>query len=224
MIDFESEIERILDAQNDGGSHTERDTGTFHPSQLAKCPRQCAKSKLGLEEHTKETLGRFKIGTLVHEWLEDSLGERFAGVEFEKPLNETYRAEIEDEGSVEFGVTGHCDVYDSHENAVYDFKTRNGWYKFDPPNDRHLDQLTLYMDMVGAEKAQVVYLNKADLEVRTYPENGFFELDEQRLFKLLDRAATIKMELDRTESLPSSVDELPFGLCDCWLCGLEVEG
>lgn len=218
MIDWQTQIERTLYAQHNETSHTEEHDAVFHPSQLARCERQAVISKFGLEEHDTETLGVFKIGTMIHSWLEESLDGRYPGVEFEKELSNeyTYRA---DGMEKTIKITGRADVYDSHENTVYDFKTRNGWYKFDPPNDRHVKQLSLYMDALDAEHGQIVYINKSDLEVRTWPENDVYDFEQGVVTNLVHKAQDIRGRIEDTEI--ETIDDVPFEPCGCWLCNNE---
>lgn len=216
-IDWAGRLERTLHVEHDGDSHTEPDAMTFHPSQLARCKRQATISKFGLEEHDTKTLGIFYTGTLIHEWLEDEMDGRLPAVAHEKEIRNEY---VTDSGAVV--VTGHADVVDEHNGVVYDFKTRGGWYNFDPPTDRHLDQLTLYMDAVGAEAGQVVYINKKDLEVRTWPEGDTFAFDPDRRDQLVEKAREIRDAVKDAAPI-ESVDDVPFEPCGCWLCGQESE-
>lgn len=212
MIEWDTLIERELRAGQDPESHVEADIGTFHPSQISKCKRQCVISKFGLETHDRETLGYFEIGTRWHEWIETNIGPGISGAEFEQPV--TYETD-----GVAF--TGHCDVHDRVESTVYDFKTRAGWYRFDPPNESHVDQITVYMAATGAEMGQVVYLSKKDLTVKTWPEGERFPFGRDRFDALVDKALTIKQTLSGMDALPSTVEEVPFDPCGCWLCDRE---
>nr|WP_233739954.1 PD-(D/E)XK nuclease family protein [Halovenus carboxidivorans] len=163
-------------------------------------------------------LGVLQIGTLVHEWLEEQFSDRFPGVHHEIPITQEYdRSGYH--GLVR--VTGHADVYDAHDNVVYDWKTRGGWYKFDPPSERHLDQLTLYMDALDADAGQVVYLNKKNLEVRTWPDNDTFAFEPDRRDRLVEQAFEMRETLKDVEEIQTKTD-LPFERCGCWLC--EQEG
>lgn len=218
-IDWEAQLARTLAVANDDDSHTEPDAITFHPSQLARCKRQAAISKLGLEEHDTETLGLFQVGTLVHEWLEDTFEGRIPGVHCEYPVTREYRRPGR-AGVVR--ITGTADVYDEHDNVVYDWKTRGGWYKFDPPSDRHMDQLTLYMDALDAAAGQVVYLNKKNLEVRTWPEDDTFAFEPDRRDELVEQAFEMREALKQTDEIETRSD-LPFERCGCWLCEQEGE-
>lgn len=212
MIDWESKLERKLHVDENGDSHTEYDTNTFHPSQISRCKRTCVKSKFGLDEHDTSTLGTFRIGTIIHEWMENSYRGKIDGVEFEHPV------QYESDNGIKF--VGNCDVYDSHENAIYDFKTRSSWYRFDPPDESHLDQLTVYMAALDADYAQVVYISKKNLEIRTYPEDRLFKFNQDRFRQLVEKADEIRNALDE-HGQPETLDEIPFEPCGCWICSQE---
>lgn len=196
---------------NDPDSHVEKDPYTIHPSQLSQCERQCVISKYGLKEHSDKTLGTFRIGTIVHEWIERQFDSPLSPVRFEVPVK------LE---APPVTIVGRADCYDPVTETVYDFKTRGGWYRFDPPKESHVDQLTLYMNALDASKGQVVYIDKKSLEVRTWPENGTFEFDEKRCYYLIEKAKRIGERLER-EGTPESIDDVPFDRCDCWLCQWE---
>lgn len=216
-IDWKAQLARTLHVNNDDESHTERDSVRFHPSQLARCNRQALISKFGLEEHDTTTLGVFQVGTLVHEWLEEEMDDRVPGAHVEIPISKEYRRPGYS-GLVE--VVGTADVYDEHDNVVYDWKTRGGWYKFDPPSERHLDQLTLYMDALDADAGQVVYLNKKNLEVRTWPDGETFAFDPERRDELVNKAFQMRESIKAAGEI-ESIDDVPAEPCGCWLCSQE---
>lgn len=228
-LDWEQEIARSLHVNNDPDSHTEADDDfTFHPSQLARCKRQAAIAKLGLESHDTTTLGIFHTGTLIHEWLEYEFGGRIPGVELEIGVEQVYRdTVVEGSRGVEaepITITGRADVYDAHADVVYDFKTRGGWYKFDPPSERHLDQLTLYMDALDAAAGQVVYINKKNLEVKTWPGGETFAFDPDRRDALVAKAVAIRDGLREHDGTIETAADVPFEPCDCWLCNKSSDG
>lgn len=210
-IDFETRLQRALEAANDDNSHTERDAVTFHPSQIAACERQAYLGKLGLKDHT-DILGVFQTGTLIHEFIEEYVGPQLPDAEFEKSID------LERDG-VRF--VGHTDCYDPERNAITDFKSRNGWYNFEPPVDRHLDQIHVYMAATGAEYGQVVYVSKSDMEVRTWPDDGYFAFDEDRFETIVKRARRIRAAI-QSEGYASSEDEIPFDRCGCFMCRSET--
>ncbi len=209
-IDFEGAMQSALETVNDHESHTEPDAVTFHPSQIALCERQAYLSKLGLKDQT-DILGVFQTGTLIHEFIEEYVGPQFPTAEFEKPV------ELERDG-VRF--IGHADCFDPERNAIMDFKSRNGWYRFDPPSDRHLDQIHVYMAATGAEFGQIVYVSKGDLEVRTWPEDGLFVFDPDRFDAILERAQAIRDAID-THGVADCEADIPFDTCGCYICRNE---
>lgn len=210
MIEWDSLVERRLKAENDPESHVERDYRTFHPSQISRCKRQCVLSKFGLKSHDVSTLGTFEMGNMIHRKME-SFGPGLDGVVMEYPV------EFRD-GEILF--TGKCDAHDRVENVVYDFKTRSSWYKFDPPDDAHLDQLHIYMAGLEADRGQIVYVSKKDLEIRTWPENRLFKFDGDRYRRIVDRAHDIAQTLEE-HGTPETVEQVPFDRCGCWLCERE---
>jgi len=209
-LDFESAVDGALQEANDPESHVEREPAVFHPSQIARCERRAYCSKLGLDDQS-DILGVFQTGTLIHEFLEDLLAEQFSHAEFEKEI-------ALDVDGVEF--VGRTDCYDPEANAVYDFKTRASWYNFDPPTQRHLDQMYVYMAALDAEYGQVVYLSKSDLEVRTWPEDGFFEFSEERFDELVAKARRIALVIEE-QGIADSVEDVPFDRCGCYFCQEE---
>jgi CRISPR-associated exonuclease Cas4 len=215
QIDFESEVQTALEAANDPETRVERDATTFHPSQLVRCERRAYCAKLGLDD-TREILGVFRTGTLIHEFLEQQLGEQLTdeAIEFEREIEHEIR------GS-DLTLTGRADCVDFRSGVVYDFKTRNGWYNFDPPVQRHCDQLHLYMAALPrVDQARVVYLSKGTLEVRQWPEDSLFAFDEERYDTLIEKAERIRDVIKR-QGIAASADEIPFEKCECYFCSQE---
>jgi CRISPR-associated exonuclease Cas4 len=207
-LNWGATIQESLEADNDEESHVEPNPAVEHPSYLAFCKRQALLAKLGLKDNS-DILGIFKTGTLIHEWLESNL----------------CLDDVHQETAVEMTIngitlTGTADLFDPQAGLVVDFKSRGGWHRFDPPSDRHLNQLTLYMGMVGAPRGRIAYINKKDLEVRAYPEDGFIEFDEERFWDLIDKAKDIRDTLI-LNGVPTCEEEVPFDHCGCFLCSQE---
>lgn len=212
-IDFEAEIQAALRDDRDPESHRELDPRKFHASQIGYCKRQAYLSKIGVKD-TDSVLGTFHTGTMVHEFMEHEVGPRLPDVmELETPVEHDLA-----------GVTfvGHADAYDPRAGGVvYDFKSRAGWYNFDPPTQRHMDQLQVYMHALGADHGQIVYISKKDLEVRTYPEDGAtFEQNAAHMTNLRTKAAEIRDAILRN-GIAQDESEVPFDRCGCWICDNE---
>ena len=222
-LDIAGAIERQLHAQNDPEGHIERDAYTFHPSHLAYCKRQCTLSKLGLKSPDTRLLGIFKVGTLIHEWLEETVVPDLAGdVKAETPVRTIWNVQQTHDIDNGITVTGTCDLYDPVDDVVIDFKSRNGWYNFDPPVERHLNQLYIYMDAIGAEYGQVAYIAKGDMEVRTWPEDGYLTIDDERLADIKAQAVTIAQWLETVDDIDAVTPvDVPFGPCSCFVCSQD---
>lgn len=167
------------------------------------------------------------VGTILHEWIEVHAVPHIADA-LDVDEDDVYTEhEIEHEvGDVTF--VGTADLWIPSEEIVVDWKTKGGWYNFEPENDRHLDQIHVYAGSLDAAKFGIVYLNKKDLEARTYPESGdtFGEYDPERFGAVLDRARDV-MEAIEDYGIAEDEDEVPFEKCyedsgdPCYFCDSE---
>ena len=202
-IDFESVVQDRLARESDDGSHTEWDPRVFHPSQVGYDEWLILVNKLGLTDKS-HLRGTFEVGNMIHEWVQRELVGPNTGMKW----GEHIEHEVEfDEAGLTF--VGHADVYDEEAGIVYDIKSRGSWYHFDPPVDRHLDQLHCYMRGLDAEYGQVVYVSKKDLEVRTWPEDVPLQFDTERWSDIVGRCQRVRDALYE-EGIPQSEDEIPF--------------
>lgn len=210
-LDFASLAKAALVDLNDPESHVEADPYRIHASQIGYCDRQAYTSKTGLQDQ-RDTLGVFHTGTMIHEFFEDEVGPRLDHVGFEVELA------LERDG-IEF--VGRADAWDTTADVVYDFKTRNGWYNHNPPTQRHLDQLYVYMAALDVDRGCIVYVNKGDLlDQRVWPEQGFVDLDEDRLDELVAKARRIGDAI-AADGVAASPGEIPFDRCGCYFCDEE---
>ena len=215
-------IPRLLDTLQDTDTHTEYDPWTIHASQAAKCPRQAYLSKLGLLDHS-DLHGTFQVSHLFHAFLEEH-------ADLLADLDDGATSRLQFERDVSVGVddvhfVGTYDCYDPHENALYDFKTHGNFRYLDRPVERHLDQLTVYMHALQVPKSQVVYVQKKDFEVATYPERDsddeYVEFDPERLDDVADRARRV-CEAVADYGIPLDEPSIPFEQCGCFMCESET--
>lgn len=195
---------------------------------MGYCPRQILLSKLGVKRFPADTQGRFQTGDFIHEYIQDRI----------LPGHLTMH---ENQVTVDVdGLTlkGHYDCFDGQ--IVYDFKSRGSFYRFNPPYDRHIDQLHVYMKALGVQHGLMVYVSKSDLSVETYPdyfgtsserddtadEHGqLIEFDERRWQRIVEKAKTVHEVLE-AEGFPSSMDDVDqlfqqCGNADCMGCKFE---
>lgn len=212
LTNWEQVVQNALESVNDPDSHVERNPDVFHPSQLAYCIRQAYLAKLGLKDNS-EILGIFQTGSLIHEFLEEH-------ADVEGAIQE-HPVEYEVDG---IHIKGTVDYYHPVDDVVVDWKSRGSFYRFSPPSDRHLNQLTLYQAALGKPEARIVYISKKDLEVRPWPENDTHSFDAERFDTLIEKAKRIQAEIDEN-GIAESEDEIPFEKCGCYICdNEELEG
>ncbi|MDB9247504.1 hypothetical protein PN419_00585 [Halorubrum ezzemoulense] len=203
VIDFESVLDEQIAAEEEDGSHTEFDPRVFHPSSVGYSEWLIMVKKLGLSD-TSDLRGTFKMGDLVHEYTQKALVQAVEHIDgwddIETPV------EFDEDGLT---FVGHADVYDPEADIVYDIKSRGSWYNFDPPVDRHIDQLHCYMRGLDAQYGQVIYVSKKDMEVRTWPEGAPFTFDEARWDEIKARCKRVRDAI-YDEGIPQSEAEIPF--------------
>lgn len=205
-IDFEQLIDRQLDREEEEGSHTEFDPRVFHPSSVGYNEWLLLVNKLGLSDKS-DLKGTFKVGEMIHEFIQETIRDEMLYMEGE-PRDIRIEEPIEfDEDGLTF--VGHADLYDPANSIVYDIKSRSSWYSFDPPVDRHIDQLHCYMRGLDADYGRVIYVSKKDLEVRQWPETVPFTFDDERWQDIKDRCSRVRDAL-YDEGIPQSEAEIPF--------------
>jgi hypothetical protein len=216
LLDFEAAIGRALANadQQDAEEWDEPDAddpNVFHASELSRCPRQCYLAKHDLKDYS-DAYGVLRSGTLLHEFIEEQMPEVLPECRFEI------------EGSMEVDgmeFRGRADMIDPPRDALYDHKTRGGWYNFDPPNQRHLDQLYIYMMIFGMSHGRVFYISRKDFEVRPYPEDDTVQFDADRWVEIVDRAREVR-DATLDYGVAEEESEIPFDKCGNWLCSSET--
>ena len=214
FINWNQVTAQALEHEEDPDSHRELNPEIFHPSYIGCCRRQGFLRKLGLSDPDTKGLGIFQSGTLIHEWFENEVVEFLPDrVDMERTLK-PYTVRV---GEEEVKIVGQADAVDPKHNAVYDFKSRGGWYHFDDYAQKNLDQLLLYMkgfeDEIGGDwKGRLIYVNKKNVfDQKPFPENPdeFFELSEHqdRFEELMKKAVDIKQASEKYVRKTEKVDQ-----------------
>lgn len=186
---------------------------TFWMSQLGYCTRQLYLSHLGLTD-TSDGRGRLNASRLIQDHLEQQVADNCPHVDVAPKV----RHAVDD-----LCFVGQPTAYDPSSETVYHIKPRNGWYKYHPPNERHLDQIQAYIQALDADRGRLIYVSMADFtDTRTWPPepDEFVDRDDQRFERVVDRAQTVVDEIvaNGIAQVPS---EIPFYKCDCFLCEKE---
>lgn len=189
---------------------------TFYAHYLGYCPRQVYLSKLGLRD-TTDWAGRFKASQALHEFVVEKLMTA-------RPALQVNERASYNTGHVRF--IGRCTAVDPEQGVVYHLKSRNGWYRFHPPVERHITQLHAYMKLFGVEQGQLIYVSLADFtDLRTWPpgsdDQTFETFQPDRFQRIVEKAEAVHQELVRN-GIATSPDEIPFEKCGCYLCESET--
>jgi len=200
LVNFETLINEHLAAQEDEDSHTELDPSVFHPSSVGYDKWLIFVKKLGLSD-TSDLYGTFHTGQMIHEFVQEVLTQQ-SPAQFGIEQSVTF-----DEDGLTF--TGHADVYDRQHDVLYDIKSRSNWYHFDPPVDRHIDQLHCYMRGLDVQYGQVVYISKSDMEVRTWPQGAPFTFSKERWETIKARVRDVRDAI-LDHGFPRAESEIPF--------------
>lgn len=209
MIDWPAIITRELE---DEDKDRDEPPYIFHPSTLGTtCKRQAYRNKLGMATFDRDALGSMKVGSCIHEWLEEHVTPETSA-----------RAEVpyqRRDPSRQIVITGTTDAIDKDGESLYDFKTTaNLGYCKDEPKNSHVRQVHLYMWMTGARKAQIIYLDKYKLKPVVHDVTYRQIVADE----VLDWAAEIYEDLQGDDIAEKKVqyEDLP-EKCGCWLCKRE---
>jgi CRISPR/Cas system-associated exonuclease Cas4 (RecB family) len=232
MISYASLFNLLVHLDGEEDSHTELNPHVFHPSQLANtCPRQVYLQKLGLVEIPP---GAARVGSLIHEFICDNLPQlsddhsdvlRQLGID----PNHVDALEFEEDTTIDLGgivLTGRYDLYDPREDVIVDWKTKDDLERLHLPIKEDIEQVTLYMHMVGASRAKLVYIQRTDLASQAFPARDdnrhTVDFDRTRFKRLIARAWHVRQAIE-THGIATAPDEIPFDRCGCWKCRREDE-
>lgn len=104
-----------------------------------------------------KTLGIFEMGNLIHDFIQRKvLSEKNLGIEV--PVRGEYGI---------ITLRGRADIVDYDRQKVYELKTVGFGLSHvkERPRDHHVRQITGYMDILGYDKGEIVYVSKQNLEV-----------------------------------------------------------
>lgn len=211
-IDFQAVINDELE-RTSYDSYTNLNPNEFHANEIGYSPRQMYIRKLGLDSMDAEGKARCRVGSWIHDFIEDAIAN--AGQELR----------IEEDVTLDIGdavITGRFDAYDPEADVVYDFKSRSGFYNFDPPVGRHVDQLLAYMYALDAQYGQVVYVSKKDFAVRTWPKDGPFRREQwaDEWSEVVNRVHRVRDAI-LEDGVAMADDEIPFEKDGSWLSDQE---
>jgi CRISPR/Cas system-associated exonuclease Cas4 (RecB family) len=167
------------------------EAGSYRCSSIPGCIRKSFYWFKQPREFPCSTLKIFRAGKNVHEAVEESF-DTFGG--FDSVEREVSVMKEFGDPKSHFKVTGTLDliVEEKGKRRVVEFKSAKTLWKFDadnevciynPPNEFHLDQITLYMGLAKINSGWIIYIQKNDLATKVYS----VEFSKKRFDKLIDR-------------------------------------
>ena len=229
-IDWQKKLVNHLRKQNNNyeGHDTNPHDNTFHASSVGYCKRQLYLNKCNLSDMDNKGLRIVNIGSLLHFKMEKIVEEMPDHIKSEKEIPPVEKHGVK--------LIGTADAVDMEQGVVYDFKTRGGWYKFNPPTKRHLSQLQVYMEGFDIDYGQIVYISRKDFSMNHYPDidwlgkiptnsvgnSAYILRDENKLKEITDKCNEV-MDLIEEHGVAKDMTELNkiVPRCGCYICNVE---
>ena len=193
-------------------SATERFFDTFYAFHAGHCLRQLYLSKTEFVNSRRDK-GQLDARQLVQQHLGEQLKRNCPHI------NQSPRCSTPVDS---LSFVGRPTCVNSETETVYHIKPRNGWYRFHPPNERHLDQMEVYFQVSNANRGRLVYVSMADYtDYRLWPSDGYLTPDPDRFNDILSRVRCVRDEIV-ANGVATEPAEIPFDPCDCYLCESEA--
>lgn len=142
----------------------------FHASEIGLCPRFIYFNKTNPLKDSFELKKMGLIGNIFHEF-------------FEQKLYKDYMCEKNvcfESGNIK--ISGRADAY--NETEVIDFKTCKDIKYIFKPKQEHIEQMNIYMKLLGLAQGKIIYISKHSLETRefiVYYDNKLFEKSLEKI-------------------------------------------
>jgi CRISPR/Cas system-associated exonuclease Cas4 (RecB family) len=197
--------------------------GTYRCSRITRCIRSAFFDFHIKKPYGDRTMRIFSAGKSVHAAVEKAFGT--FGSNFDEVKTEVSLVkEIED-----FRITGHADLLINVDGApiivelksiksLWEYDEAKDKYNIKDPQTRHLDQANLYMGMAGVKKAWIVYIQKNDLQVRTF----VVDFDPEHFAYMVERAKRLHKNL-KADVIPEAEFKMRGLKVECKRCLYKTE-
>ncbi len=154
MINFQDLLAQKLAERE----QKERDHKVYYASELGYCALKIFFSITQPLEVDTRVLQIFKVGDLVHEYLQNIVQERYPDAQAEVPI----RQEVDEVRHVE--IHGRIDLL--HDGVPYEFKTTSR--PPSAPQPHHVVQLNTYLRMLDQDIGYLVYVEKNTMSIAQF--------------------------------------------------------
>lgn len=181
------QINEVIERFSKHNPQPKSQMGVYRCSSIPNCVRKNFYWFKEPREFPCGTLKIFRAGKNVHAAVEESFSTfgGFDSVEREVAVSKDFG---------DFKITGTLDliVEEKGKRRVVEFKSSKTLWKFDvdkeeciynPPNEFHIDQITLYQGLTAIKDGWIIYIQKNDLATKVYT----IEFSKKRFDKLIDR-------------------------------------
>ena len=169
MIDVRQLVENHLVSERKDKERTHK---VFYASELGYCPLKIFFSITQPRRAELRALKVFRVGDLVHEYIQRLLEEQ--GAQSEVPIRQI----VDLTRGIE--VHGRIDVL--HEGEPYELKSAGRLP--DEPYAHHVAQLNAYLHMLGVERGYLVYFEKNTFDIAQFTVKRNPHLWEMTLDKI----------------------------------------
>lgn len=178
--------------------------GIYNASEIPYCLRKqyyCYTQPV--PEIDENTLRRFEVGNIFHEYFEKLLAQTNLYLSSEQLV----QTKLDDK----IVLQGHYDVMITEGNlkGIIDFKTVKSFSYI--PYNHHTDQIQIYMFLTGCTFAYLTYMEKTYCGL--YTESIRFERDEAKIKELIKRVKRLHKALTKKQ-IPELVPTFQCDYCE----------
>jgi hypothetical protein len=209
LITDELHAERERNKALHGGHENDN---VFSAYYAGYCERQIWLAKKGLKEFPDDVLGKMKVGSILHEWVQRTFAAHFRS---ELPFS-FEDGEIEVRGRID-ALDERGDIYDFKSERSVSYLPRDEKTKEHIARDFHEAQMQLYTHArfldpkkpVSGPQTYLLYIDKNDLSVVQIQ----VKYDGTKVSAILEKYKRVYEGL--------GAKECPFEPCGCWFCEQE---
>lgn len=190
--------------------------GTIYATDLCLCSRQTYFKFKKPKPLPEDTLRVYKIGNILHFFIEDVLrenGQSFDAIKSEQSVT------IPDLSS-DLVISGRIDfmIYKGTQRMIVELKSIHSLRylnKNNKPLQHHIEQVNLYMKARGLKEAYLVYIDKSFLKTKTFVVNF-----DQKLFEKQMEKARMIYECLKKGIVPNKDAQKDW---ECFACQYKAE-
>ena len=205
-IEFDNLLNKFININNDKRERTRKEM-VFYASEIGYCPRKIWYSFKSPEKHGADTLKIMRIGTTLHEDIQNIFKTPEMKEIFKNEMGVTY-VDIESRCTIptqSFSISGRIDARLLTKDTIIpvEFKSIKGittWLK--KPYWSHLVQLNLYLYAENAKYGYLIYIDKINMKLKSFK----VEIDHKLINNVMGKMYTLTEQI-KQGVLPEPISE-----------------